>query len=191
MEYALFLRRHIEEIIKLTDNEFEQVLDCFIPHTLTKKDFLIKTGQRVTSEYLVVKGCLKTAAWDDDGKEYIVQFAMENWWISDYPAYARQAAADMDVQALEDSFVLALSAEHRQEMCNRVPRMYIFHGKKAMGGYIASQKRVLSLLRNSAREKYELLLHQYPELFQRLPKKTIAQYLGVSRETLSRLEKKS
>jgi CRP-like cAMP-binding protein len=61
--------------------------------------------------------------------------------------------------------------------------------EKSNAGYVALQKRILSLLQNSAQEKYDLLLTQYPQLFQRVSKTLIAAYLGVSRETLSRLGK--
>lgn len=111
MEYASFLRGHIEQLAPLTDEAFEIVLNAFVPVNLSKKDYLIKVGQKVNAEYLVVKGCLKTAAYDDADKEHIIQFAMENWWVSDYPAYAKQSSAEMDVQALEDSFVLGLTKE--------------------------------------------------------------------------------
>lgn len=189
MEYASFLRAHIERLVPLTDEAFEIVLNSFTPHSIAKKDYLILVGQKVHAEYFVVKGCLKTATYDDAGKEHIMQFAMENWWVSDYIAYARQGNAEMDVQALEDSFVLELKQETWQELAQRVPEMLVFRERKAFSGYVATQKRVLSLLRNSAKEKYELLLDQYPQLFQRVPKKMIAHYLGVSRETLSRLHK--
>ena len=54
-------------------------------------------------------------------------------------------------------------------------------------GYIALQKRILSHLSNEARTRYEQFLELNPSLLQRLPKSLIASYLGVSRETLSRL----
>lgn len=190
MEYASFLRRQIQQIILLNDSEFEIVQTYFHPKAVKKKEYLINNGDKVTSEFLVVEGCLKAFTFDELGKEHIIQFAMENWWISDYPAYANQDFGEMCVQALENCIVLELNYADKIEMCQRVPKMNIFHGKKSFSGYVALQKRVLSLLRNSASEKYELLLQQYPELFQRVSKTMIAHYLGVSRETLSRLEKK-
>jgi len=190
MEYASFLRDHIEAIVPLSDNEFSIVQSHFHPRSVLKKDFLIQPGTVVQSEFLVVKGLLKSFCEDDDLKEHILQFAMEGWWISDYPAYAKQQKGESAVQALEDCVVLELSYADKVAMCDSVPRMYAFHGKKSFGGYVALQQRVLSLLRNSAKEKYELLLSQYPQLFQRVPKTLLAHYLGVSRETLSRLEKR-
>ncbi|KGO93599.1 Crp/Fnr family transcriptional regulator [Flavobacterium subsaxonicum] len=190
MEYAAFLRSHFEELITISDKEFEIAQSFFRALKLPKKESIIKIGQKVTSEYLVVQGCLKSSAYDEKGKEYIIQFAQENWWVSDYPAYALQSSSELDIQAVEDSFVLELTIENRKKLCDAIPQVHTFFERKTFGGYVGSQKRVLSLLRNSAKEKYDLLLAQYPELFQRLPQKVIAQYLGITRETLSRLGRK-
>lgn len=185
-----FLRKQIEEIVPLSEQDFEVVQSYFKPLEVSKKTFLIKGGQIVTSEFFVVKGLLKSFNDDPMGREHIVQFAMEGWWISDYPAYAKQTSGEICVQALEDCFVLELKKEHKRQMCEQVPSMTEFFGRKSFQGYVALQKRVLSLLKNSAAEKYDLLLEQYPKLFQRVSKTLLAHYLGVSRETLSRLEKR-
>lgn len=190
MEFAVFLRSHIEEIVSLADEEFALVYTYFKPRKVAKKEYLIKSGQKVKSEFLVQQGLLKAFMHDDLAKEHILQFAMERWWISDYPAYSKQGKGEMCVQALEPCLVLELSLEDKKSMCQQVPKMFQFHGAKSFSGYVSLQKRVLSTMKNSAKEKYELLLSQYPELFQRVSKTMIAHYLGVSRETLSRLEKR-
>ncbi|WEK36473.1 MAG: Crp/Fnr family transcriptional regulator [Candidatus Pseudobacter hemicellulosilyticus] len=189
MEYASFLRQHIEDIVPLTDAEFENVLTYFKPRQVARKEYLVRSGQKVSAEFLVVEGLLKASLYDESGKEHIIQFAMEGWWISDYPAYAVNRSGEIDVQALEPCSVLILSKADKEAMCEAIPKMFKFHGRKAFGGYVALQKRVLSMMKNSAKEKYELLLNQYPSLFQRVSKTMIAHYLGLSRETLSRLEK--
>lgn len=189
MEHALFLRKHIEEIVPLSDEEFALVMRHYSRRTVKRKEYLIRGGENVNAEYFVVKGLLKAFIYDASGKEYIVQFAMENWWISDYMAYKMNGRGELCVQALEACEVLELSKENKERLCRLVPKMYQFHGAKAFNGFVALQKRVLSLLKNSAAEKYDLLLEQYPALFQRVSKTMIAHYLGVSRETLSRLVK--
>ncbi|RZJ68768.1 MAG: Crp/Fnr family transcriptional regulator [Flavobacterium sp.] len=190
MEHASFLRDHIERIVGLTDDEFAEILPKFKPRHVSKKEFLIKSGDKVQSEFLVVKGLLKAFVLDESGKEHILQFAMENWWVSDYAAYSVQDVGEVSIQALEPCLVLEFSLLDKSELCRRIPKMYRFHGEKSFSGYVALQKRVLSFMKNSAKEKYQLLLRQYPQLFQRVSKTLIAQYLGVSRETLSRLEKR-
>lgn len=190
MDYASFLRYHVEQIIPLTDSEFEIIEKYFHPKTVKKREYLINKGNKVMSEFLVMEGCIKTFTFDAQGREHIIQFAMENWWISDYPAFSKQSEGEMCVQALEDCVVLELNFQDKAEMVKQVPKMHQFFGNKSFSGYIALQNRVLSLLKNSPKEKYELLLNQYPELFQRVSKTMIAHYLGVSRETLSRLQNK-
>lgn len=134
-----------------------------------------------------MSGLLKLTYTDDSGKVHILSFAMEEWWESDFQAYFNQSKARMSLQCIEDTSVLCLSLENYQKMCFKVQKMQIFLIKMSNSGFIASQQRIISLLTNNAKERYEQLLRQYPSLFQKVPKSQLALYLGVSRETLSRL----
>ncbi|HVI48935.1 MAG TPA: Crp/Fnr family transcriptional regulator [Chitinophaga sp.] len=182
-------RQHIEQIVTLTDSEYEQVRSHFIPKKIRKFHTLIREGDLVFDEYFVMKGCLKAYKTDEEGKDHILQFALEEWWISDFKALAMQTPATINVVALENCEMLCLAMESRERLCRDLHKMEYFFRKKTLFGYIALQQRVLSLLSSTAKERYELLLQQYPQLFQRVPKTLIASYLGVSRETLSRLNK--
>jgi CRP-like cAMP-binding protein len=185
------LRKHIEKITPLTDTEFEYIFSHFSTQRLKKHQFLIQEGQLVANDYLVTKGCLKAYHTDADGKEHILQFAMEDWWVTDYQAYFNQTKATIHVDCIEEVEVLSLSLLNREKICAEMHKMEHFFRKKSNSGYVALQKRILSLLNSNAKERYEQLLQQYPQLFQRVPKQLIAAYLGVSRETLSRLNTSS
>lgn len=184
---SLALRKHFEELVTLTDEEFERVAPCFIPKKLKKHQFLIQNGSEVRHEYFVLQGLLKAYYTNDQGKEHILQFAMENWWISDYQAFFKHQKATINVDCLEDCQVLCLSFDDREKICREVPQMSHFFRIKANLGYVALQRRILSLLDQDAKGRYEQLLELYPSLLQRVPKTILAAYLGVSRETLSRL----
>ncbi|MFC2354454.1 MAG: Crp/Fnr family transcriptional regulator [Capnocytophaga ochracea] len=75
------LRQHFEELISLTDEEFAYIASHFTHHSFKKNDFLLHEEKVVTHEYWVLRGLLKTYLLDANGKEHIVQFAMENWWV--------------------------------------------------------------------------------------------------------------
>lgn len=75
-------------------------------------------------------------------------------------------------------------------LCQKFPLLERFFRIKTNFGYIALQERIISLITQSAKQRYQNFLEQYPHLVQKLPKQTIASYLGVSRETLSRLSLK-
>jgi CRP-like cAMP-binding protein len=181
------LKNHIEAIVPLTDDEFSYILSLFTTKTCKKNQFLIQEGESVHYVYWIVSGLLKLVYTDDGGKEHIVSFAMEDWWETDFPAYFNQTKATMSLQSLEDTDVFCLTLENYKKICFDIQKMESFFLKKSNAGFIGSQQRILSLLTSSAKERYEQLLKLYPALIQRVSKSQLASYLGVSRETLSRL----
>ncbi len=182
------LRAHIEEIVALTDQEFEWVFSAFTLRRLRKHQFAVQAGGLVDSEFFVVKGLLKASFTNEQGKTHILQFAMENWWVSDYSALNRRSPAVLDIDCLEESIVLYISRDAKARLCAASHKMEHFFRIKTGTGYVSLQQRILSLMNDDVRSRYEQLLKQYPSLFQRVPKALIAAYLGVSRETLSRLD---
>lgn len=181
------LRNHIEKTVRLTDEEFELVFSHFSIAEFRKNQLIFEEGEKVTYAYYVVSGLLKLLFTDSSANQHIVSFAMEDWWESDFYAYFKGTNATMTLQCLEKSTVFCLSLENYQNLCTLVPKMESFFLQKANLGFIGSQQRILSLLTANAKDRYEQLLEQHPSLFQRVSKTQLAAYLGVSRETLSRL----
>lgn len=181
------LRDHIEKIVPLTDEEFAFVSSHFMPESYKKREFIFEIGESVKDCYFVVSGLLMLVYIDESAKKHIVSFAMEDWWESDFLAYHMQSKATMALQCLEDTIVFSLSLQDYQKLCAGLQKLEHFFLKKANGGHVGSQQRILSFITSNAKERYEQLLKRYPSLFQRVPKTLIASYLGVSRETLSRL----
>lgn len=180
------LKKHIENLISLTDDELSLILSHFSFEKYKKNDFIIQEGENVKNCYLIVNGLLKLVYDDKNGKQHIVSFAMEDWWESDFSAYFSQTKAKMSLQCIEDTTLFSLSFKNYQKLSAESPKMKQFFLEKSNSGHIASQNRILSFLTSNAKERYEQLLKQYPILFQRVPKILLASYLGVSRETLSR-----
>ncbi|GAA3642763.1 Crp/Fnr family transcriptional regulator [Flavivirga jejuensis] len=184
---SIKLREHIEEITPISDSEFEYVLSHFKVKKLKKHQFLIQNGNLVKDDHFVVNGLLKAYYTNDEGKEHILQFAKEDWWITDYQAYFKKIKATTNIDCLEDCEVLCLSLHNRDKLCAELQKIEHFFRVKSNFGYIALQRRILSLLDQDAKGRYEELVSLYPSLLQRVPKTILASYLGVSRETLSRL----
>jgi CRP-like cAMP-binding protein len=182
------LRAHIEAISPLTDEEFEYILSHYTPKKLKKHAFLVQEGDYVRYEYLVVKGCLKASISNSEtGKEFIYQFAVEDWWITDRAAFFERTKATNNIDCLEDCELLGITLDDRDKLCAEMRKYEHFCSIKAAMGYTSLQKRLQLMIMGSAKDRYEKFILQYPHLLQRIPKTYIASYLGVSRETLSRL----
>lgn len=182
-----FLRKQIEKIVKITDEEFRFVLAHFTSRTLKKHQYLVQAGDPAPNDHFVVKGLLRSFYLDDAGKTHILQFAMEDWWISDPQAYHNKVNATLNIDCLEDTQVLFISIDNREKLCAELKKMEYFFMKKTTAGYIALQRRVLSLMSQNAEERFAQFVQLYPTLLQRVPKALIASYLGITRETLSRI----
>lgn len=182
-----FLKAHIQEVTDLTDDEFTMIQGFFVKKKFRKRQFLIQEHQPVHEIFLIEKGILKSSFIDNTGKEHILQFAASNWWISDFAGFFKQETSSLAVDCIEDSEVYAISYEDLNILCSRVPVMEHFFRIKSNFGYVALQQRILSLMSKSAKERYEDFIRQYPGFMDHIPKQLIASYLGVSRETLSRL----
>ena len=112
---------------------------------------------------------------------------MPTWWASDFDALYSGSKATINVDCITDSEVLCLSNDDREKLCREIHQIEYFFRWRTNKGYVATQKRLLSFMNDDAKRRYEDLMKQYPALYNMVPKHLIAAYLGVSRETLSRL----
>jgi CRP-like cAMP-binding protein len=187
MESKELLKAHITKTAKLSDEQFDYFFSHFKKRTFHKGQAIITEGDSVDCEYFVISGCLKCFFINDDQKMFILQFAMPTWWASDYNALYNQTNATTNLDCITDAEVLCLTNDDREKLCNELHNVEHFFRWRTNKGYVAAQKRLLSLMNNNVKHRYEELLKQYPELYNIVPKNLIAAYLGVSRETLSRL----
>lgn len=93
----------------------------------------------------------------------------------------------MSLICLENTDVLFIGFENYINLVRTLPKIEHFFLEKAYFGFIAAQKRIISSLTSDTKERYHQLIERHPTLVQRVPKSQLAAYLGVSRETLSRI----
>lgn len=181
------LRQHLSQTISLDESEFQMIVQAFTEQQYTKRSAIFREGERVDQVYFIMRGLLKLIYNDEMGKQHILSFAMEDWWETDFQAFFDQTRTKLSLVCLEPSDVLCLPFDKYHQLCRDIPAFEHFLLQKSISGHLAAQARILSLLTSSAKERYEQLLARYPQLLQRLPKTQLAAYLGVTRETLSRL----
>ena len=181
------LKDHIAKNATLTDEQFDHFFSFFKPESYKKGNVIVKEGDKVECEYFVVEGCLKSFYINEDLRMFILQFSMPTWWASDYNALQNGTRATINVDCITNAEVLCISKSDRDKLCSEIHQVEHFFRVRGERGFVALQKRLLSFMNSNANHRYQALMKQYPELYNLVPKHLIAAYLGVSRETLSRL----
>jgi CRP-like cAMP-binding protein len=184
------LFQNLDEKIKLTEQEKELCRSFFIPKKLRKKQYLLQQGDVCKYIAFVEKGLLRSYKIDDKGHEHITQFAFEGWWISDQLSFLTGQPSEYDIDVLEDSELLLLSRQAEEEMLEKIPKFERYFRILLQNNLIATQKRLVSSLSQTAEERYNELITVCPDtLPQRIPQHMLASFLGVTPETLSRIRK--
>jgi len=107
---------YVQKFVSLEENEAEQFLSNFKEVKIKKKQFIVQPGFTNKHRAFVVKGAFRTYAVTDEGQEHTFQFAIENWWVSDFNSYIYQHPATLFIVALEDSVILQLDYHKEQEL---------------------------------------------------------------------------
>ena len=182
------VRKLISGILPIKEEYLDVFFSKFKTVSYKKGDYFVKEGQ--ISRYIgfIVKGCLM-CVYNNDGKEFIDEFSLDNEFISAYASFITGTPADKDIICLEDSELLILSYSNLQELYEIDPVFERTGRLMAEMLFMNWQQRVKSLLLDNAETRYLKLTENRPDLIQRVPQYHIAQYLGVSPETLSRIRK--
>lgn len=181
------LFKSIEERISISKEEFDFCKTLFIPKKLRKRQYLLQEGDVCRYTAFVEKGMLRTFTVDEKGNEPILQFSMEGWWIADLYSFLTDEPSQYNIEALEDCELLLITKENWNILLGKVPAFERYFRILIQNNLIATQRRLMSSLSETAEEKYTKLINNFPGCVQRLPQHMIASYLGITPETLSRI----
>lgn len=184
------LQNELIEKHSFTEKEAAFFVSHFIERKVKKRQFIIQPDFIAKYRIFVVQGTFKAYVIGKDEQENTISLAMDGWWISDPNSYIYQKPATMFVEALEDSTLLQLDFENEQILKAHSHQFETFFRTVAERGLAFMQRRLIASLTLTAEERYEQFVEKYPEFLQRVPQFTIASYLGMTTQYLSRLRKK-
>lgn len=182
----------IKEIFKdliFTENELEIITSVFHKVIAKKGTTILNAGERVTEQYYILKGCLRSFHIDASGKEYTVQFGIKDWWISDYTAFFTSSKAKMSIEVIQDAVLYKITEQDKELLYTKIPKIEHFFRVKLEKAFASFQKRILSNLSLTAKDRYLDFIKTYPDIEKSIKNYHIASYLGITTESLSRIRK--
>src|SRR5262245_30559713 len=165
------------------------VKTVFVPRRLAEGEFLQRGGEVARHAAFVAHGCLRSFVIDTKGKEHVVQFAPEEWWLADAISLNSGTPSQYFFAAIEDSDLLLIDAAGQQQIVDRVPGYSASMRAGLQTHAAAKDLRIVTALSASAEERYLDFMQTFPTIAQRVPQWMLASYLGVSAETISRIRK--
>ena len=181
---------NLKRYISLNEEDEKEFVAIVRTTNVKKRQFIVQPNFTCTHQAYVLKGAFRAYFVTNDGVEHTIQFAIEDWFISDFNSYINQKPASLFVEALEDSIVQQFSYDDVEALCTANPKFERFFRLVAQKAFAFSQRRVLSNLGKSAEERYTEFLTLYPLIAQRVPQYALASYLGMSPEFLSKIRKR-
>lgn len=155
--------------------------------TIPKGTILIREGQAVNKTFFVIKGSIRSFCIDKEGKEHTLQFAIKDWWISDFMAIYNDQPTSLTVECISDSTVIEFNAQKLNKIYLQFPEFESYQRKNLERHVVSLHKRILNQLQLTALERYDLFLEQYPNIGKHVSNYHIASYLGITQQSLSRV----
>lgn len=186
MDTDLILK-NVSKHITLNDKERNFFVSLLETKVLKRKKVYLKVGELCKHSAFVVDGALKSFTVDKEGKEHILSFATRDWWIADMYSYISRKPAVLTIEAIADSEILMLSFENQQLLFQKVPKFERFFRIIIENALVANQERLIDNLSSTAEERYLRFIKKYPSIPSCVPQHSIASYLGITPEFLSKI----
>ena len=172
----------------LSEKKIRKVAEAYRLIPTRRNQILLRKGAVAQHLYFVEKGYLRVFVTDQSGNQFTRFLIEEGMEGTAFPSFILQKPSTASIQCVGKCEVLRISYQEREQLYKAVPEYERFYRRIIEQAYIASIQRIETLISMNAHERYLQLLKERPKLFQQLPANVIAEYLGITKETLSRLK---
>lgn len=183
------LIQFIKQLVPFTDEEIQDIQHLFVEKTLKKGEFWVKEGEFNSDILFLNKGMLRSYFVKRE-VEKTFDLVIENQILTATESYASGLPSTDFIQAVEDTYLSVITKDNLEILYSksfkweRVGRIIIEY-------YTIEQEiRIRSFISETAQERYERLAKDQPELMQRTPQIYLANFLGITPQSLSRLRRK-
>ncbi len=175
----------------LTDDEVKLIEEAFIPKKIRKRQYFLQEGEVCKYLAFILKGAMRQYSVDEKGTEHIVYLSIENWWAGDRESYIMLTPSRYFIDAWEDTEALLITRADSIRLLDSIPSLKEASKKMDEKHSFALLNRVNTNISLPAEQRYTELEKKYPEFLQRFPQHIIASYLGITKETLSRVRNRT
>lgn len=189
IEEKEYLQKFFENSGKFNAIKAKEIAGYFEVKEVSKGSFFLKEGQ-VSNEYMILeRGFMRAFSFDPDGNEVTTAFHTTTYPVFEVASFFNRTPSRENIQALTDCDGWVITYEKLNSLFHSIPEFRNFGRSILVMGFASLKTRMLSLVTETAEERYISLLKSNPEIFHYAPLKQIASYLGITDTSLSRIRK--
>jgi CRP-like cAMP-binding protein len=173
----------------MSTGKAEQLAEKYKPKTIARNSYLLKEGTICNESHFIEEGIMRSYTYDLEGNEVTTAFYSRKMFASDLLSYFKRIPSKEYIQALTDCETWYLTYEDMQTNFHTFPEFREFGRLNIINQYNMLKQRMLSMLQETAEQRYSNLINSNPEVLQNAPLKHIATYLGITDTSLSRIRK--
>ncbi len=175
----------------ISEEDFKDIMSHLIKKSVKKKQFLLTEGEVCKYFAFILNGAMCKFFVDDKGVKHVVDLYIEDWWAGDRESFVMFTPTIYYVEAWEDCEVLLITRENVIKLTQQCIAFNELLLKLDERNNIATQKRITSSISFTAEKRYADFVECHPYFLNRFPQHIIASYLGITKDTLSRVRKKA
>ena len=171
----------------VSSNKAEEIAAVFTEKTIDKNDFYLRSGFP-SNEYLFLEsGFMRAFTFDPDGNEVTTAFYSNDQVVFEVSSFFTRTTSKESIQAISDCKGWMINYEQLNMLFHTIPEFREFGRFILVKGITTLKQRMLSMINETAEDRYAMLVKTNPEIFQHAPLKNIASYLGITDSSLSRI----
>ncbi|MGJ8667523.1 MAG: Crp/Fnr family transcriptional regulator [Patiriisocius sp.] len=183
------LKTFLTSNLDIDEKELTSIIENCTVKNYKKNEFLLQKNEQCTHTFFVEKGLLRQYSIDKKGKEHILSFGPENWFVTDRESSYFNKPSVYYIQALEDSQVVLIDETFMEKLSKKIETFTNFNNRLLHNHIRQLQNRINLLLSADAEVRYLEFIKMYPDILMRVPQTMVASYLGITPESLSRVRK--
>lgn len=175
----------------LTKSELDLIESAFTPKKIKRRQFFLQEGDVCKNFAFIVKGAMRQYFVDDKGVTHVIRLGIEDWWMGDRESWVMLKPSIYNIDAWEDTEMLLITRADTLDLAHKIPIFNEMVRGMDERHHIATQRRITSAISFTAEKRYADFIASHPDLLQRFPQHIIASYLGITKDTLSRVRKQT
>jgi CRP-like cAMP-binding protein len=183
------LEKYITSLLPMPTEKAKLIVEQFEPLEFQKSELILKENKISKETYFLESGFIRSFTFDNNGEEVTTNIFSAPCFVNDFLSFFKQQPTKENLQTLTNCKLWKMSYEIVQTNFHTYPEFREFGRIMLVTNYSILHDRMLGMIKDTAENRYLKMLKKHSDIFQNVPLKIIASYLGITDTSLSRIRK--